>query len=57
MKKKYEACGLGTYLFVKVPRPGDSEEKSCHLLPGMAIVIEIASAYRIDTHKKSLKIE
>jgi len=32
------ALGLGTYLFVKVPRPGDSKgiflvfESSCHLL-------------------------
>jgi len=34
----FSALGLGTYLFVKVPWPGDSEgiflvfESSCHLL-------------------------
>jgi len=34
----YDLVGLGTHLFVKVPRPGDSEgtfsvfESSCHLL-------------------------
>jgi len=35
---KKSLLGLGTHLFVKVPRPGDSEvtflvfESSCHLL-------------------------
>jgi len=36
--KRYTNLGLGTHLFVKVPRPGDSEvtfevfESRCHLL-------------------------
>jgi len=35
---KFPSLGLGTYVFVKVPRPGDSEvnfsvfKSSCHLL-------------------------
>jgi len=38
INKLKQGCGLGTHLFVKVPRPGDSEvtfslfESSCHLL-------------------------
>jgi len=38
LEQKCKSIGIGTYLFVKLPRPGDSEkafsvfESSCHLL-------------------------
>jgi len=38
MGNRYKGLGLGTHLFVKVPRPRDSEgtfsvfESSCHML-------------------------